>query len=710
LKSAGKAEKPGTSEQRQSLFEKRQTWFAAAALGLLTFLAFSNSFSTGFVLDSQSLLLQDPRIREFTSENIRLILQHTYWWPHGEAGLYRPFTTLSYLFNYAVLGNANDPTGYHSINFLLHLGNVFLVWALLRRLLREFWPSFFAAALWAVHPALTESVTNLAGRPDLLSAMAVLSGFLMYLKSSESAGWRRLSWLAGLMAVTTLGVFSKESGVVIVAVIALYEVTWWKGRKQAQALLWGSLATLLPIAAMLYQRSKVLAASPPADFPFVDNPIVGANLWIGRLTAIKVIPRYLALTVWPATLSCDYSYAQIPLVHGGIGDWLACLTVLAAAVLVIGLFWWNRTAFFFASFATITFLPMSNLLLPIGTIMAERFLYVPMIGLLACLVIAIYAGGRRLHRERFVPVLLCLIAAAFLVRTWVRNADWQDERTMAEVSVRTSPNSFKVHRLLSSILYADGAEGSDLSGAIREAEKAIAILDPLPDSRNDLKIYRKAGGLYLIKGDLLHEHNSSEGAHEYQRALELLKRAVAIDESTREEYDRKGMAEWARRHSTVAAASKSDPEANWMLAGAYQRVGNAEQALSAAGRALALHPKDAVAYREISTIFATQGRIEEAATALMEGAQITSDVSLKSDLLNLYLNAPGKGCAIATGPDGPSLNLNCDAVHKPFCAASVEAVKAALEDNRLDVARQEKHTFLTVYGCPAGPLDQVLSD
>src|SRR5208283_3167162 len=152
-------------------------------------------------------------------------------------------------------GNAQEPAGYHWINFLLHLGNVLLVYALARRLLREFWPSFFAAALWAVHPVLTESVTNIIGRSDLLSAMAVLSGFLMYLQSTESTGWRRLAWLAGLMAVTTLGVFSKESGVVIVGVIALYELTWWKERKQGGALLLGCIATLLPIAAMLHQRA-----------------------------------------------------------------------------------------------------------------------------------------------------------------------------------------------------------------------------------------------------------------------------------------------------------------------------------------------------------------------------------------------------------------------------------------------------------------------
>src|SRR5262245_39609439 len=116
---------------------RKPVLLSAAALGVMTILAFSNSFSAGFTLDNKGLLLEDPRIRQATAENLGLILHHTYWWPRGEAGLYRPFTTLSYLFNYAILGNADQPVGYHWINFLLHFGNVLLVYALARRPLRE---------------------------------------------------------------------------------------------------------------------------------------------------------------------------------------------------------------------------------------------------------------------------------------------------------------------------------------------------------------------------------------------------------------------------------------------------------------------------------------------------------------------------------------------------------------------------------------------
>ncbi len=232
--------------QRQKAPQKSNPRDGLIVLGLcaLTFLAFSNSFQAGFAFDNRGLLLNDPRIREATSPNAALILQHTYWWPTGESGLYRPLTTLSYLFNYAILEDKNQPVGYHWINLLLHTGNVLLVYVLALRLLRKFWPAVFVAALWAVHPVLTESVTNIIGRADLLAGMAVLSGFWMYLESTESRGRRRFAWLAGLMAVTTIGVFSKESAVVILGVIVLYELTWWKERQAGQALLWGCIAIL----------------------------------------------------------------------------------------------------------------------------------------------------------------------------------------------------------------------------------------------------------------------------------------------------------------------------------------------------------------------------------------------------------------------------------------------------------------------------------
>ncbi len=219
---------------------RKEYLLAGAALCAITLLVYANSFRSGFVLDNAFLILQDPRVAAATSRNVRLILQHTYYWPQLESGLYRPITTLSYLVNYAVLGESNQPSGYHWFNLFLQALNALLVFALALRLVRKFRPSAFIAPaafislLWAVHPVLTESVTNIIGRSDLLAAASVLSGFWFYLKSTEATGWRRLGWLAGLGAVTAVGVFSKESAVSILGVIALYELTWWKDRRNVR--------------------------------------------------------------------------------------------------------------------------------------------------------------------------------------------------------------------------------------------------------------------------------------------------------------------------------------------------------------------------------------------------------------------------------------------------------------------------------------------
>src|SRR5215471_15511858 len=91
------------------------------------FIPYLNSLSAGFAGDALGLVLQDPRVREASDENLANIFRYTYWWPYGESGLYRPATTLSYLFNYAILGNGTKPGGYHWTNLLLHLLNTLLL-------------------------------------------------------------------------------------------------------------------------------------------------------------------------------------------------------------------------------------------------------------------------------------------------------------------------------------------------------------------------------------------------------------------------------------------------------------------------------------------------------------------------------------------------------------------------------------------------------
>jgi protein O-mannosyl-transferase len=668
---------------------------AMAALCALTLLVYANSFGAGFTLDNKGLILDDSRLRAADSENVHQILDHTYWWPQGESGLYRPVTTLSYLFNYAVLEERDRPEGYHWVNFLLQCGNVLLVYALALRLWREFWPSVFTAALWAVHPVLTESVTNIVGRADLLAGMAVLGGLLLYLRSTESEGWRRWAWLAALMAVSAIGMFSKESAAVLPAVIVLYEAA---RRRWGLWTLAGCAATLLPLAAMLYQRSVVLAAAGPASFRFVDNPLVAADFWTQRLTAVKVMGLYLGLLAWPASLSCDYSFDQISLAHGSLGDWIAWTAVAAVAAIAAMLYRRQGAAFFLAAFAFVTLLPASNLLFPIGTIMAERLLYLPAIAFAGCLAAGVYAGLRRLGRPNLAPVLLGAITALLAARTVVRNADWQNSLTLASSAVRVNPNSFKTHGMMAEALFGADDSHANIASVIEEADRSVAIIDPLPDVRSDVHPFRLAAGFYLIQGDLELRRGPKDDPAPPPTAQAAYRKALPL----------------ALRYASLAAKSGisgSIEDAQELLAELYLRSGDAEKALQSAQVARSFAPFKSSIYRLMSDVLVGSGRDEDAAVALFEGVLLTSDPVLRVRLINLYRGGlDSEGCALLSGPKGPAINPQCGMVRQQICRAAPTAVRALAEAGRGDELRALKTTLVRDSGCSAAALDRVAPD
>jgi tetratricopeptide (TPR) repeat protein len=704
--------RPEAPMQPESRARRRQWTRPAmeAALVVLVLLAYSNSFQAGFTLDNHGIL-RDPRVQQATAHNVRLIADHTYWWPSGESGLYRPLTTLSYLFNYAILGDGDQPGGYHWVNLTLHAINVLLLFALLLRWMGDSKKAGLIAAAWAVHPVLTESVTNIVGRADLLAAAATLGGLLMYLKITEARGWTRAAWILGLMSITFGGVFSKESAVCVLGVIVAYELirpaegASSHGESTRRVLIMSCAATAIPIVAMLTQRSKVLAASLPAEFPFTDNPIVGASFWIGRLTALKVIARYLWLLVWPAKLSSDYSYAEIPLFRGTLGDVFSCAIAVLAIALSIYMYKRNRLACFFLCFAGVTFFPMSNLALPIGTIMAERFLYLPSIGIVGCLVLAIFWICERFGVAKIAPVAVCLTILCLAIRTWARNADWLDDRSITVASLDASPNSFKLHRLMAALIYGEERTPENIRRGKEEAEKSVALIEALPDAQSTAEPYCLAAGYDFLEGEFENAGTSAslsgEALAAYEEGIARAQRCAAIDKAVHAEYLAKlppGM-----------LAPEGDPQPYLMLSSAYIRMGDTGKAVGAAREALRLYPRSAAGYLQVANVFMNNHLREDAASALTEGLLLTSASGLADALSTIYQDA-GATCGVVETAAGRRMNPGCAPYRERVCEISADVLKARLEMSRRDLAEEQRQEFVQTYGCPAAPLDATLRD
>ena len=344
--------------------------------------------------------------------------------------------------------------------------------------------------------------------------------------------------------------------------------------------------------------------------------------------------------------------------------------------------------------------------------MAERFLYLPAAGLIACLVLALSAGGREVRVPGLVPVLLCLFAAGFATRTWVRNLDWQDDVTLGAASVRTCPRSFRAHSLLAGGLYDSDPTRANIDRVIDEAERSLALLDPLPDPLNNAKSYRFAGGYYLEKASRLLRQGPHgevvrppESVRAYQRAIPILLRCISIFKA-----QHKSQADKTGQGGPPGSEIDSDAgDAYRLLSAAYLGLGDTERALDTANKARAQDPLNPDAYRQISHALLVRGRGDEAAVALMEGMVVTEAPHLREELLDLYRNGiDAKGCAVVPGPYGPAINPCCAIVHEHLCAASLGAIKTRLATGRRDLALKLKAMFLHDYGCPAGPLNDVL--
>jgi hypothetical protein len=450
--------------------------------------------------------------------------------------------------------------------------------------------------------------------------------------------------------------------VTLLGIVVLYELCFGSWCN----LLWPVVAMLIPIQLMLYLRAGALYAGAPVEFPYWDNPIAGTDFVNGRLTALDVLGRYIGLLFWPARLSSDYSWAQIQ----PSASMLSVIVLVAIPALLYLAWRWHRMAFFLFAAALIALLPSANLLFPIGTIMAERFLYLPAIAFAAG--IAVLLG----RVPRFAPVIAAVIVVALSARTIARNADWRSDLTLGKSATETSPESYKGHKLLAAALFEAHAP---IEQVISEGDRMLAILSPLPPLRNNADSWRRAAMWYMAKGD----------PASTQHAMELLQRCLAIV-TAQEEH--------ARTHLRYDAAN--DPMAtarqdvNRMISGAYLQIGDPS-------KALATDPENPDVWRRQAKSLTDAGHGQEAMAALMEGVLLTMDPGLRQAVVDLYRTGlDPHGCALLPGQDGrPALNPSCDTVHAHLCAASAAAIELREKSGRHDLAEQLRVSAVRDFHC-----------
>lgn len=355
----------------------------------------------------------------------------------------------------------------------------------LRRCSRGGWVAAAAAgALFAAHPAHVEAVAGVVGRAELMAALGGIAALACYARADLGPRGAPNAWLGAFCACVGTATLCKETAVTVTAVAAapdaLTLLAWALGfgRRGGPQQAWASIRpALVRLAAATlmaggYVALRVLLMGGDATLERselirrTENPLATLRGWQRVLSVLIVHSQYLRLLLWPQVLCAEYSYDCVPMAaRGALWDWRATPALLAWAVAA----WCVARAARDAMrgdgvllscwlLALLPFVPASHVLLRVGTLVAERLLYLPTVGA------AIGAGAAfdrwicRSHGGRRVAAWLCLAVAVTLggTRCVVRQADWKDDTALFESAVAACPRSAKMNLMLAQQRLAHG--------------------------------------------------------------------------------------------------------------------------------------------------------------------------------------------------------------------------------------------------------------
>jgi tetratricopeptide (TPR) repeat protein len=563
------------------------------ALAVVTFAIYAQVIGHQFItLDDPTYIQENPMVnRGVTGAGL------AWAFTTFHATNWHPLTWISHMVDCQLFGmNA----GRHLlVNALIHTANTLLLFCFLLRTTRARWPSALVAALFALHPLHVESVAWASERKDTLSTFFGLLSLIAYTRYAETPSIRRYAWVALTLA---LGLLAKPMLVTWPFVMLLLDY-WPLGRladpieqKRSRGAFHRQAAT--GIASLVWEKLPLFAlVAASAIITFVGQSHGGAVRTLAhdpiavRLpNAVASYAKYFLLTFWPNNLAVYYPFA-------GIAAW----QIIGAVFLLIGITVFCVSQRRIRPYLVVGWLWFLGTLVPVigivqvgGQIMADRYFYIPSIGLFIALVFGLADVAKS---WRVAPALSAGIAGGILViLATLANAQiqrWRDSFTLFEHTLAVTPPNLRIEYNL----------GIALGAADRYDEAAAHFAKAL---QIDPNFY---DALVAMGVTLAHQGHLPE-------AIEYLQTAIR--------------------------SQPDAPKARVQLAHALWAQNRDEAALEEMDRASQLAPQDASIRADFGLALALAGRIPEAIEQLHEALRLNPNSAEAHNNLGLALLASGK--------------------------------------------------------------------
>lgn len=597
--------------------------FAARLVGVVLLAAallaaYANSFHVPLLLDDPDSIVDNPTIRSLSSA----------WLPPAGSGITtsgRPLLNVSLAINYAIHGT--DVFGYHVGNLLIHFLAALVLWGVVRRTLLQ--PvlaarygsvatplAWCAAALWALHPLQTESVTYIIQRAESLVGLCYFLTLYGFIRSTASrpAGEKNLLWPACTVLACVAGMASKEVMASAPLILFLYDRTFVSGSFarswQAHRRLYVALACpWLVLLACIVQSGGRGGSVGFAEITW----------WEYALTQAPAIVGYAWRAIWPANLIFDYGaiVEKNPAVVGP-----ALLAVLLA--LGAGIYALRRrpiAGFGFAWFFLI--LAPSSSIVPVATqTVAEHRMYLPLAALVVPAVLLLH---RAVPRAALALGLALLVAAGW--RTHARNADYRDSLSIWADTARRVPDSPRARNNHGAMLLERGRTDE----AVAEFRAALDL------SPTHAQAWHNLGNAQSARGQF------GEALGYYRRAIELEPENANFHASLGHAYLETGQPDDALASLRTAVALAPHKAAHpYNLASALMKLGRTEEAGPPLARALELSPDDPQMLGNYAVWLRRSGRGAESVIRLQEALRTWPDSALLQSHLGVALLGDGK--------------------------------------------------------------------
>jgi tetratricopeptide (TPR) repeat protein len=703
-------------------FNQRQVFFLISlALVAVTFVAYEPIRHNGFVnYDDTSYITENPHINQG-------ITQQSVIWAFTEvySANWHPLTWLSHALDRQVFGL--NPVGHHFVSVVLHIVNVLLLFWILTNITGAIWPSAFVAAVFAMHPLQVESVAWAAERKTVLSGLFWLLTIAAYVRYTRRPGFLRY-----LLVLLVFGLCIMTKPIVVTLPFVLLLLDYWPLRR----LQWGqevrnipkkpgqskvssgwliiekipllALSAILSVITVLAQRQWGAVLS--LDKLPLENRV--ANMFLSYVS-------YIGKMVWPSRLAACYPYAHVT---------ASDFPVVLCAVLFILLSIFSIYICRRKKYAAVGWLWFVGTLVPaIGLVqsgiqaMANRYMYIPMIGLM---IIVSWTVKDIIHNRPRMRIVAAVMGAAalssLLILTQMQVRHWQNSMTLYEYALKVTQNNALAENNYGSALL----EAGRLDEAILHLKKALSIVPKMPETENNLgKVYlnqKKFNEAIACFNEAIQKNDNSAETYynlatalimerKYSDAIKHLTKVLKLDPHYPYARNRMGTAllgsgrieEAILCFNELLKQNDNSAEVHYNLGLALSAQKKYDDAIIHFARALEMDPKYPNIHDRMGAALLATGKPDEAVEHLKEGLATSPDQGeTYINLATAYTKQSKYGPAIENWTWAAELKPNNVVVLNNLAWLLATAEDASVEDANKAIGLAQRACELTGHKDP----------